>query len=129
VHSFDGTLEEAEEFMRMGLYIGINGCSLKTESNLEVAALIPADRLMIETDSPWCEVKASHSGAKHIATQFPSRKKEKFETGLHVKGRNEPSNCVQILEILSAVKKKHTIDELADIFYENTIKLFFSARS
>jgi len=79
------------------------------------------------TDSPWCEVKATHCSAKFVKTQFESRKKEKFQNGFHVKGRNEPSNCVQILEILSDIKK-HSIDDLAQSLYENTIKLFFNQR-
>lgn len=49
MHSFDGTLEEAKQFLDMDLYIGINGCSLKTPENLEVASQLPRDRILIET--------------------------------------------------------------------------------
>ncbi|XP_026492231.1 deoxyribonuclease TATDN1 [Vanessa tameamea] len=127
VHSFDGSHEALEKILELNLYVGINGCSLRTKENLEVAAKIPQNRLMIETDCPWCEVKATHPGYAHVVTKFPSVKKEKYsvESNHQVKGRNEPVNIVQVLEILSAIRKEN-IDELAEAIYNNTQKLFFS---
>lgn len=49
VHSFTGTLIEMQELVAEGLFIGLNGCSLKTEENLSVAAAVPLERLMLET--------------------------------------------------------------------------------
>lgn len=53
VHSFTGSLAEAKRLLDLGFYIGINGCSLKTEDNLKNVTEIPLDRLMVETDCPW----------------------------------------------------------------------------
>lgn len=53
VHSFTGTVEEMRSLVEMGLDIGVNGCSLKTEENVNVVREIPLERLQIETDGPW----------------------------------------------------------------------------
>ncbi|KAG6360216.1 hypothetical protein INS49_011272 [Diaporthe citri] len=66
VHSFTGTIEEMSELMDLGLYIGLNGCSFKTAENCEVVRAVRLDRLMIETDGPWCEVRPSHEGWKYL---------------------------------------------------------------
>ena len=53
VHSFTGTRREMEALLAMCLDVGVNGCSLKTEENLEVVRALPLDAIQIETDGPW----------------------------------------------------------------------------
>lgn len=130
VHSFDGSSEERDAFLELGLHIGINGCSLKTEENLSVMKDIPSSRLLLETDCPWCEVRPSHAGYKHIKT-WPQTKpvdKKKWVEGALVKGRNEPSNMRQVLEVVASVRG-HQEQELADIVLSNTETLFFQKKS
>lgn len=126
VHSFDGNEDTMRKIVDLGFYIGINGCSLRTAESLGVAEKIPSDRLMVETDSPWCEIKQTHPGFKHIMTKFPSSKKEKYSPGCQVKGRNEPANIVQVVEILAAIRSQN-VDELAEIILNNTNKVFFKS--
>lgn len=71
VHSFTGSGEEMKRLVELGFDIGINGCSLKTEGNLDVIREIPLDRIQLETDGPWCEMRASHASAKYLVTPTP----------------------------------------------------------
>lgn len=66
VHSFDGTIDEAKKYIELGFHIGINGCSLKTEDQLKVVAEIPNERILLETDCPWCAIRPSHAGEFYL---------------------------------------------------------------
>jgi TatD DNase family protein len=57
VHSFTGTVEEMERLVALGLDVGVNGCSMKTEENLEVVKKIPLEHLQVETDGPWVRIR------------------------------------------------------------------------
>lgn len=129
-HSFTGTTEEMKELVHMGLYIGVNGCSLKTADNLEVIKQIPLDRLLLETDAPWCTPTASHASAayvppknSHLAVQKVS-KPDKWKEGLGVKGRMEPAEIGIIAHVVASVKGI-PIEELAEQIWQNTVKLFY----
>ena len=57
VHSFTGSAEELQRLLALGLHISVNGASLRTAEQIEVVKTVPVERLMIETDSPWCDIR------------------------------------------------------------------------
>jgi TatD DNase family protein len=124
VHSFDGSLEDMNKLISLDLSIGINGCSLKTEENLNVVREIPIDRLLIETDAPWCQIRPSHASFKYVKTKFAEKDKKKYSSDSFVKGRNEPAYLIQVAEVIAGVKNI-PIDGLLEKIYENTQKTFF----
>ncbi|KAL4763265.1 3'-5'-exodeoxyribonuclease [Aspergillus foveolatus] len=126
VHSFTGTMEEMQRLVALGLDIGVNGCSLKTEENLEVVKAIPLERIQIETDGPWCEIRPSHASSKFLngAPPLPKAvKKEKWQKGCMVKGRNEPVAIAQVAHVIAGVKGI-TVEEVCEAAWANSIKMF-----
>ena len=126
VHSFTGTMEEMQSLVDLGLDIGVNGCSLKTEENLEVVTAIPLDRLQIETDGPWCEMRASQASAKHREDAPPlpkAVKKEKWEKDCMVKGRNEPVTITHVAWVVAKVKGL-SVEEVCEAAWRNSIQMF-----
>jgi TatD DNase family protein len=129
VHSFTGSAEEMLALCSepLSLYIGINGCSLKTEENLAVAAAVPLSHLLLETDAPWCGVKATHASNRHVVTKVAGVKRDKFVAGSVVKDRNEPSLIVQVAEAVAGARGI-SVGELADAAEKNTRALFTGLR-
>lgn len=112
--------------VNLGFDIGVNGCSLKTEENIAVVKQIPLERLQIETDGPWCEMRPSHASAQFLkdGPQIPKAvKKEKWQKGLMVKGRNEPATIPLVAHAVAKIKGI-SIEEVCDAAWTNSIKMF-----
>jgi len=77
VHCFSGSREFAREILALGMYIGLGGAVTfkNAKKPLEVAAHVPLDRLLLETDAPYMAPEP-HRGQRcdsaHIA--FTARK-------------------------------------------------------
>ncbi|KNE59140.1 TatD family hydrolase [Allomyces macrogynus ATCC 38327] len=147
VHSFDGSLDELQELLALGLYIGINGCSLKQPENLEVLKHIPLDRLMLETDAPWCDIRPTHASYAHLTVppadlnpattdpQYPfptyfyapesqAKRADKLKPGQMFKSRNEPCAMVKVLSVVANARGESMAD-VAEATFNNTLKVFF----
>lgn len=101
IHSFTGTLEEAEFYLAQEYYLGIAGMVTfpKAEDLSAVVKDLPLDRILIETDAPF------------LAPQV-------------VRGqRNEPAYVVEIAKKIAEVKGI-SVEEVARVTEENTKKLF-----
>ncbi|EPE34808.1 Metallo-dependent hydrolase [Glarea lozoyensis ATCC 20868] len=126
VHSFTGSMEEMQELVQRGWHIGVNGCSLKTEDNLKVVKEIPLERLMLETDGPWCEIRASHAGSKYLkGFEEVGRwvKKERWAEGNCVKGRNEPCVIGKVGVVVAGVRGVE-LREVTEMAWGNTGRVF-----
>ncbi|KKF92436.1 Deoxyribonuclease Tat-D [Ceratocystis platani] len=118
VHSFTGTIEEMTELMDLGLYIGVNGCSLKTAENCEAVKAISLNRIMLETDGPWCEVRPSHEGWKYLLPNEGHTQADIASTIIDskvpAKKKNQPKKpepkITEVTDIYKVVKKEKWVE-------------------
>ncbi len=104
VHCFSGDHNELKQYLELGLYIGITGIlTIKGRGARlrELAALIPPDRLLVETDAPYL-------------TPAPEKNRTR---------RNEPAFVKSVFQKLAEVRKEDP-EKLAKIVWENTCRLY-----
>lgn len=55
LHCFSGSVELAKEILKLGMYIGLGGAVTfkNARKPVEVAEMLPLDRLLLETDCPY----------------------------------------------------------------------------
>lgn len=101
LHSFSAPADIAERALEAGFYIGFTGpITYKKADDLRaVAARVPLDRLLVETDGPFL-------------TPTPHRGK-----------RNEPAYIPFIVERLAALHQV-TVEQMAQATTENAARLF-----
>lgn len=101
IHCFSSSLEMAKEYVKMGFYIGIGGVvTFKNGKKLkEVAAEIPLDKILIETDCPYM-APTPHRGE-----------------------RNDSSLLSFVVAEIAALRGISE-EEVERVTYENAMKLF-----
>lgn len=104
LHCFSGSVETMQEAVKLGLHIGLGGAVTfkNARKGLEVAAAVPSDRLLLETDCPYM-------------APVPFRGK-----------RNDSSLIAYTAECI-AVLRGVSPQALIDTCTENTKSLFFGA--
>ena len=114
----------------MGFHFSINGCGLKTAENMEAAATIPLDRLLLETDAPWCSLNATHASNAHLKSLpkpfsdvfFPPSAKS-YVPGKTIKGRNEPCAIGGVAWVMAKLKGL-SLEEVSEAAWKNTLEVF-----
>lgn len=101
MHCYSGSVELALEYIKLGFYISLGGPVTFKKSRVpkEVAAAIPLDRLLIETDSPYL-------------TPEPNRGK-----------RNDPTYVKYTAETIAEIRGI-SIEELGEATSRNVKELF-----
>lgn len=101
-HSYSGSWEMAEELLRLGFYLSFSGpLTFKNAKNIvEVAARVPEDRFVVETDCPYL-------------TPEPYRGK-----------RNEPSYVLEVIRKVADIKGIPS-ERAMQLAVENAKKLFY----
>ena len=77
-HCFSGSVEIAQELIKRGWYLGFDGplTYKNAKKTLEVAKVVPLDRVLLETDSPYMSpvpVRGTRNDSRnvsHIAAKF-----------------------------------------------------------
>lgn len=101
VHCFSGSAEMAREVVKLGLYVGLGGAATFKNAvhPLKVAAVVPEDRLLLETDAPYM-------------TPVPFRGK-----------RNDSSLIAYTAQRIAQVRGT-TAQALCDVTRQNACRLF-----
>ncbi len=113
-HCFVGTLGEAREYLKLGLYLGFNGIIFKKIPGLpdfeEIIKEIPLEKILVETDCPY------------LIPPLPRRSPvEQDEGGLSQ--RNEPLYVKYVAERIAKIKNL-SYEEIANQTTKNAKELF-----
>jgi TatD DNase family protein len=104
VHCFSGNASELEQYLNLGLCIGITGIVTMKKRGETLRGMIPnipLERLVIETDAPYL-------------TPAPQKNKTR---------RNEPAFVESVLLKIAEVRQQDPA-ELAEIIWDNTCRLY-----
>ena len=106
VHCFTGNQHALEAYLQLGFYIGITGwiCDERRGQELQsIIDIIPNNRLLIETDSPYLTPRTL--------------------TGKKKKAKNQPANLSHIAQKIGDIRGQ-TLSEICKMTTDNSRRLF-----
>src|SRR3989344_2314994 len=107
IHCFTGNWGQAQKYIEMGFYFGLNGIIFKMNLD-DVIKKIPLEKILIETDCPYLTPLLP---AEALAKAGP------------MEGRNEPIYVKYIAEKIAKIKNL-SYEEIASITTQNAKNLF-----
>ncbi len=101
IHTYSGTWEQAQEYLKLGMYLSISGVVTFKNSGAmaEVAAKMPLDKMLLETDCPYL-------------TPEPHRGQ-----------RNEPAYINSIAQKVAKLRQE-PLEAMQSATFQNTQELF-----
>lgn len=107
IHCFTGSIKEAEEYIKLGFYIGINGIIDKLYLD-EVIKDVPLNKILVETDCPYLTPSAAVALAKAGPKEYV---------------RNEPIFIKHVIQKIADLKEVN-FSEVAQRTTQNARELF-----
>ena len=111
VHCFTGTKNSLIDYLDLGVYIGLTGwiCDDRRGKHLrDFIDIIPDDKLLIETDSPYL-------------SPYISSKKSEITSGM--KHLNKPEYLVEVAKDVAKYRNQ-SYDYVCEITYQNYVNFF-----
>lgn len=101
IHGFSGSLEQAQQFIKLGYFIGVGGTITydRAHKTRTAIAALPLTSLLLETDAPDMPVSGFQGQP------------------------NRPERLIQILDALSDIRKEPK-EQIAEQIYHNSRQLF-----
>ncbi len=76
LHWFSGSKDELIKAIEAGFYISVNSAMVKSIKFQNLLSFIPSERLLLETDSPFTNLRCSHSETLKCVKDFLERRKD-----------------------------------------------------
>ncbi|KAE9612511.1 hypothetical protein Lal_00033267 [Lupinus albus] len=145
LHSYLGSAEMVPEFSKLGAYFSFSGflMSLKANKAKKMLKMVPSDRILLETDAPDALptsnidslffVEGDTSLPKELHDQITSSSTSTSLSNssqvvtdasmLSKETLNHPANIHSVLDYVASMLEI-TKEELADLSYQNAVRLF-----
>ncbi|KAM7500835.1 hypothetical protein LguiA_025249 [Lonicera macranthoides] len=130
LHSYLGSAEMVPEFAKLGAYFSFSGflMSIKENKAKKMLKSVPTDRILLETDAPDALPRSDYldslffvEGDASVPEEF--RVQGEKSSTLPKETLNHPANIHNVLKFVASLLEV-TKEELAEISYENAIRLF-----